>query len=914
MKKRSPARALGIALWTLTGWASLATAQPQLHDPREVRLADVRQLTFGGENAEAYWSPDGTELIFQRTAPPWACDQIFRLKVDGSGTPQLVSTGQGRTTCSYFFPAGDRVLFSSTHLSSPECPPRPDFSQGYVWALYNTYEIMTARPDGSDIKRLTTNSFYDAEATICPRDGSIVFTSTRDGDLELYRMDPDGSKVKRLTETPGYDGGAFFSADCQQLVWRAARPQEEALADYQRLLADNKVRPTALELWVANADGSEPRQVTYLGAASFAPYFFPDGKRIIFSSNYGDPRGREFDLWAIDVDGTDLERITYTPQFDGFPMFSQDGQWLAFASNRNQGKPGETDIYVARFQDVVPPKVASSADRLAAAVGWLAADARLGRGIGTLELEQTRDWLAQAFAAVGLTPAGEDGYFHAFEVPIAVRSGPDTHLALNGSEISPDQFVPAAFSASGEVVGEVVPVGYGVSAPELQVDDYQGLDVTGKIVLVRRFTPSSEAFDDHAQRRYGDLRYKAWNAREHGAIGAIIADLPLTAAGQEMPEEAPLPSLRVETRGDAGLPVVIVQRGLAEPLFSGAQRARLRVDLQIERRNAHNVVGRVAAGSPPEERLPGAILIGAHYDHLGLGGPSSLMPDVQAPHNGADDNASGTAALLEIGRALVARQQELQRDVILVAFSGEETGLLGSAALVRRPPPGLDIPSLVAMINLDMVGRLRHNRLSVLGVESAAEWPSLVEPACAQARLTCKLSGDGYGPSDQMSFYTALVPVLHLFTGAHSEYHKPTDDVDLIHFAGIAQIAELTSDLAMTLARRPERLTYQKARPQEPAGDTRSYGASLGTIPDYTAEGVKGVLLSGVRPDSPAEKAGIRPGDLLVELAGHPIGDIYDFVFVLRQAKPGTTVKAVVVRDSLRTELTVTFGKSRGIQ
>ena len=322
----------------------------ELRDPREVHLAEVRQLTFEGENAEAYWSPDGEELILQSTHPPHECDQIFRLRPDQPGKLSLVSTGKGRTTCAYFFPSGERILYSSTHQADPACPPRPGFSQGYVWPLYATYEIVTARPDGSDVAALTDNDVYDAEATICPRDGSIIFTSTRDGDLELYRMNADGSNVRRLTDAPGYDGGAFYSADCTQIVWRASRPKEgEELDDYRRLLSENLVRPSKLELWVARADGSEARQVTHLDAASFAPFFFPAGDRIVFSTNHGSDNGREFDIWAVDVDGTDLERITYTPGFDGFPMFSPDGRWLAFASNRNQGKPGETDVYVARW-------------------------------------------------------------------------------------------------------------------------------------------------------------------------------------------------------------------------------------------------------------------------------------------------------------------------------------------------------------------------------------------------------------------------------------------------------------------------------------------------------------------------------------------------------------------------------------
>lgn len=320
-----------------------------LHDERESHLADVRQMTFGGENAEAYWSPDGQELVFQSNRPPFGCDQIFRMPVSDPAALTMVSTGKGRTTCAYFTADAERIIYSSTHASLEQCPATPDMSQGYVWPIYDTYQIYSVKPDGTDLQALTDTSGYDAEATVCSKDGSIIFTSMRNGDLDLYRMDADGGNVTQLTDTPGYDGGAFYSADCSKIVWRASRPTGDALADYQRLLQEDMIRPSKLEIFVADADGSNVQQVTSLGGASFAPYFTPDAKRILFSTSHHDPRGREFDIFAIDVDGTNLEQITFTDGFDGFPIFSPDGQWLAFGSNRNQGKAGETDVYVARW-------------------------------------------------------------------------------------------------------------------------------------------------------------------------------------------------------------------------------------------------------------------------------------------------------------------------------------------------------------------------------------------------------------------------------------------------------------------------------------------------------------------------------------------------------------------------------------
>jgi TolB protein len=324
-----------------------SAATPFPDSPDEPHLTNLRMLTHGGENAEAYFSRDGTQLIFQATRPGEnRCDQIFVMNVDG-GNVRRVSTGEGRTTCAYFFPSGERIVFSSTHEDDPECPAPPDYSRGYVWALYE-YDIYTARPDGSDLRRLTSTSGYDAEATISPDGSSIVFTSVRDGDLEIYTMDADGGNVRRLTHEPGYDGGAFFSPDGRQIVYRAQHPGDAPeLAEYQALLRSGLVRPSRLEIWVMDADGGNKRMITDNGAANFAPFFHPSGRKIIFSSNVHDPTSRNFDLYLIGLDGNGLERVTSHPEFDGFPMFSPDGTKLVFASNRGGAQQGDTNVFLA---------------------------------------------------------------------------------------------------------------------------------------------------------------------------------------------------------------------------------------------------------------------------------------------------------------------------------------------------------------------------------------------------------------------------------------------------------------------------------------------------------------------------------------------------------------------------------------
>jgi TolB protein len=336
----------GIAMLAQSGGTQAALADHRT--PQEKHLKNVRQLTFGGENAEAYFSIDDKKLIFQSTSGGLKCDQIFTMNADGSDK-RMISSGKGRTTCSYYFPDNKHVLYSSTEGASPDCPPPADMSQGYVWAIYPGYDIYVANADGSGKRNLTNSPGYDAESTIS-RDGKkIVFTSTRNGDLDIYTMDMDGKNVNQLTHEIGYDGGPFWSYDGKWIVYRASHPEEpKAIAKYKELLSKNLIRPSTLDLWVMKADGSQKRRLTHFNSASFGPYFFSQGNRVIFSSNQGSTGGMgNFELWAIDVDGKNLERITYNETFDGFPMFNSDGTKLVFASNRDNEKKGDTNLFIA---------------------------------------------------------------------------------------------------------------------------------------------------------------------------------------------------------------------------------------------------------------------------------------------------------------------------------------------------------------------------------------------------------------------------------------------------------------------------------------------------------------------------------------------------------------------------------------
>jgi len=326
--------------------------------PGEKHFKNVKQLTYKGDNAEGYWSFDGKQLVFQAHNENWGdhCDQIYVMDAfKGLGKPgkkaKLISTGKGRTTCSYFLPDGN-ILYASTHEGGDDCPPEPKRTDGYVWGIYPSYDIYVATPEGKIIKKLTDSPGYDAEATVSPKGDKIVYTSTKSGDIELWTMDIDGSNKKQVTHELGYDGGAFFSPDGTKLIFRSSRPKtKEEIKKYKDLLARDLVEPVDMELYICNVDGSDLRQITKLGNANWSPYFLPSGKKVLFSSNHKSKRGFPFNLFMINIDGTGLEQVTFGHVFASFPVFSPDGKYLVFASNRNNGGTRDTNLFLAEWVD-----------------------------------------------------------------------------------------------------------------------------------------------------------------------------------------------------------------------------------------------------------------------------------------------------------------------------------------------------------------------------------------------------------------------------------------------------------------------------------------------------------------------------------------------------------------------------------
>ena len=336
----------------------ISNSNDSLIYPEETHFKSMRQITFGGDNAEAYWSFDDKQLVFQSNNSKWGvgCDQMFLMNANENfkdQIPPMISTGKGRTTCAYFLPDNNHIVYASTHLGGEDCPETPLRLNGkYIWPIYDSYDIFVADLEGNIVKQLTNEVGYDAEATVSPKGDKIVFTSTRSGDLELYTMNLDGTEVKQITNELGYDGGAFFSPDGSKIVFRSSRPTtDEEIKDYKDLLAQGLVEPTEMELYICDADGSNLKQLTDLGNANWSPFFTPSGDKILFSSNFEAERGFPFNLYLIDIDGKNLTRVTHGETFDAFPVFSNDGKYLAFSSNRNNGGGRDTNLFIAEWQD-----------------------------------------------------------------------------------------------------------------------------------------------------------------------------------------------------------------------------------------------------------------------------------------------------------------------------------------------------------------------------------------------------------------------------------------------------------------------------------------------------------------------------------------------------------------------------------
>ena len=599
---------------------------------------------------------------------------------------------------------------------------------------------------------------------------------------------------------------------------------------------------------------------------------------------------------------------------------------------------GPTAAAISGTKGLASAEEAIRAENLIEKIHDLASPEKEGRGSGTPGEALAADYIAREFRKIGLKPAGDrESYFQSFDITLGVRVGKDNRLTLETAgrpiDYRPEvAFAPFGFSDEGSFSGEVVFAGYGITAPELNYDDYAGIDVKEKIVLVMTHEPQEKNPQSPFRRpeafRYTEVRYKAWNAREHGAKGVIVVTDP-NGHGAEREQ-----LFAVRGGGaSAGIVAVNVLRTVAEQILRPASKelsllqkeidetlssrsfpisgvaAHLQINLIREKGRAKNVVG-ILPGKDPKVRQE-AIVIGAHYDALGHGGEHSLAPDHYGEiHPGADDNASGVSGMLALAQAFALSRSG--RTLVFVAFSGEEIGLLGSSYYVKNSP--WPIEKSYAMINLDMIGRLTNDQVYIMGVDTAKEFRPVIHEAAEGSNLKLSYSGDGYGPSDHTSFYTQGIPVLMFFTGPHSDYHRPSDTLDKINRKGLEEVVRLVFRSVTKLDSRSEPLTFVRTESSSRVGgeDRQSgYGAYFGSIPDFSELSMPGVRLTGVRPGSPAEKAGLQAGDVVVRFAGTMIRNLDDLSLALRSKRPGDRVEFVYLRDGAELKAGATLGERR---
>ncbi|MDG2123905.1 MAG: M20/M25/M40 family metallo-hydrolase, partial [Verrucomicrobiales bacterium] len=837
----------------------------------------------------------------------------------------------------------------------------------YSWDYDENYEIWERDLGTGALVNLTMVKGYDAEGSYSPDGGWVAFASNRqayDGSLpregwakfkldpswamEIYRMRADGSGVERLTDAPGYDGGPFFSADGKKICWR-------------RFSEDG----ATAEIWSMDADGKNQRPLTTLGAMSWAPYFHPSGDYLIFATNL---QGfANFELYLVDAAGEkEPVRVTTTEGFDGLPAFSPDGDTLAWTSNRTAGK--KSQIFVADWNheaalealgggavgggDVVAAvergEDAVSADDLRRHIERLASDEMGGRLTGTEGERKATAYAAKVFEGLGLEPAGDGGgWFEEFDFTAGVDLGEGNVLEAAGKswEVGKD-WLPLSFSVNGDLgEAEVVFAGYGIEAPEQtdaegrkweEYSSYIHLNVKDKWVLLYRYLPEAVTAEERQRyARFFSLRYKAMVARQKGAKGIIVASGPKAQVKSQL-----VPLTFDASLAGSGVGAISVTDEVAQALLDAAERdlkldvlqgehdggeiqagitlkgvnLKAVADVVSETKTGRNVLARLAGGGGGA-----AVLVGAHIDHLGeKAGSSSRAKDDELGkvHYGADDNASGTAAVFEIAELLAAQKAsgklKLKRDVVFAAWSGEEIGLIGSAHFAESAAEGLpEGESLqtkyVACLNMDMVGRLEKS-LVLQGVGSSDFWPGEIERRNAVVGLPITVQTDSFLPTDATSFYLKGVPILNAFTGAHEDYHRPSDTVDKINFEGAEKIATFMALVARGLATTDVVPVYQAIKEPEKKGVRAALRAYLGTIPDYAQGDESGVKLSGVAKGGPADKAGVKGGDVIISLAGKEVKNIYDYTYVIEAVKIGEEIELKVTRKGKEVVMKITPG------
>lgn len=779
---------------------------------------------------------------------------------------------------------------------------------------------------------------------------------------EIYVMNADGSEVRRLTRTAGYDGGPFFSPDGSRVIWRRF-DEHGVIADVYTMKVDgsdvrqltdfgcmswapyyhpsgryvvftaNKLGFANFELFIVDADGTrEPVRVTHTDGFDGLPVFAPDGNRLAWTANRTSDQKSQIFLARWNHEAA-LQALAAAPARVAASKSGTTGAETATAPAHPAGSAAGTPKSSDQPAAVGPLTPAS----LRLTVEHLTSAELAGRGTGTDGTKRAAEFIVERLRAAGLQPLAND-FRQPFEFTAGIKALPGQNTLAVTSEGAPaldfaaeKDFRPLSFTASGTVEGEVVFAGYGLTVPEGSgrgYNSYQGLDVSNRIMLLLRYVPE----DIEPKRRqelnvYAGLRYKAMMARQRGAKAILVV------TGPNSPNAGKLAPLSFDTSlsgsgiigasitdevasallKSSGKDLKALQTGLdsENPHADGGfvlPKVKVRISAGVEqiRQQDHNVL----AVLPPTQAgpQPEYIMVGAHYDHLGHGEGRSLERSGEEGqiHPGADDNGSGVATVLALATELAAQRtqhpESFRRGVIFALWSGEEIGLIGSAYFAEHPP--VPLTNVAAYVNFDMVGRLRDDKLTLQGIGSSSIWKKLVEKRNVAAGFTVTLQDDPYVPTDVTSIYPKGVPVLHVFTGSHEDYHRPTDTAEKLNYEGMQRIATFARGIVLDLvaADRPDYLKVTKT--ESGGGGRETLRAYLGTIPDYTQE-AQGVKLSGVRGGGPAEKAGLKGGDVIVEFAGQKISNIYEYTYAMDSVKIGQPVKITVLRNGQRVEVTV---------
>ncbi len=953
----------------LTSFVSLIT-QAQVAgyiEPAQSLLSEQKQITFvGTRSGEGYFSQDGKKMIYQSerdAANPFY--QMFVLDLQ-TGKSTRISTGEGMTTCGWIHPNLKKAMWSSTHLDKKfKDKVKAEFAERakpvkkrYSWNYDDQYDIFESDLNGKNIKQLTKAPGYDAEGSYSPNGKLIAFASNRsqyqdkfsgdekkflDNDvsytMEIYIMNADGSGVKRLTKSPGYDGGPFFSADGKKLTWRRFTPDG-----------------SRAEIYTMNIDGTDQKKITELAALSWAPFFHPSGKYIIFATSvlgYAN-----FELFIVHSEGLGKPiRVTTTEGFDGLPTFSPDGQLLSW-THRNE--KGESQIYTANWNHEQALKLIdgnllnnktnfifgaeTNEQDTRKLISYLATETMAGRMSGSEEEKIYSREISGLFKSWGFEPGIGTDFIQTFEFTSSVTATENNSLEFNGrfesKPVRGADYQVLSYSKSGQFnAAPLAFAGFGIKAPATDTlpafDSYKDLDIKSKWVILLDHVPDfpKKEMKQHLL-SYSRPQHKITVAKNNGAAVVIfVTDSGLKDVRFEGSlSETTLPVIKISTkyfeklleksdstyRKYAALENDYGSLKSQNGFLFNSQYVSAKLELKHNKSIGHNIVAKLLPKNKKNSKtkVRKAVLIGAHGDHLGRGegtGSSLARADEKNKiHFGADDNASGVTGVLLLAHhfANPKVREKLQKPLYFAVWSGEEIGVLGSGFFTKawKTENKTDFKtSFEAALNMDMIGRLRE-KLQIQGVGSAIEWSSLGEEVGLVSGVPLVLTTDPYLPTDAMSFYLADIPSISFFTGTHEDYHSPRDTADLINHNGLVKVINIvkafTEKLAFVSSPVVNYVKVEGNSGQKLEG--RSFRIYLGTIPDYAQEGVKGVKISGASKNSPAEKAGIKAGDVITEFDRANIENLYDYVFALQSAKPNLPVRLTVWREGKKLELEIT--------